>query len=236
MMAKSSPEIDLEFLSILVRGAEKIFDNAELLYQEGKILADNGSISRSLFLHQISLEECSKVDSIGAWAISLLIGENPDREKILSAFRHHVSKNRNNAYMIEATKAENDARASGDWDAALEEFKKFQEFHKKSNVAKNESLYVDWKNGEFRSPYDNITKEALTEIIIRNEQFLGYAHDNLQTLKRLEKDPSQMQSFAIEFVELAAKLRAEKPNDPMAAFNEIISGFIAKLGVDRNTK
>ena len=90
--------------------------------------------------------------------------------------------------MLEGSQAEKDAKARGDWEAAREEFKKLQmEVDKASNDAKNASLYVDWQNGEFVSPSEQITPEMLTQVIERNQTFLGYAHNSLKMLKRLDK-------------------------------------------------
>ncbi|SRR6266567_760917 len=230
MVTKPLPEFDRAFLTVLVRGAEKTFDNAENLYHEAKILAAARATSRALFLHQISLEECSKIDNMGAWAVSLLTGHEVDQKKVLTAFARHSSKNRSNAYMIGASHAEKDARARGDWKASLEEFRKFQtEFHEKSNSAKNGSLYVDWKDTEFVAPRERITIEMLAEIASRNETFLGYAHNSLKMLKRLDKAPGEMQGMVVEFVELAEKMRDEKPEDATAAINELVGKF---LGID----
>jgi hypothetical protein len=60
MMAQNSPGYDGQYLSQLTRGAEKTFQNAETLFLEAKILSSAGALSRALFLHQISLEECAK--------------------------------------------------------------------------------------------------------------------------------------------------------------------------------
>ncbi len=103
-----------------MRGAEKTFDNAERLYFEAEILAKAGATARALCIHQISLEECSKVESMGAWAASLLSGLGVDQSKVLAAFRRHSSKNKGNAYMLEGSQAEKDARVRGDWKTALE--------------------------------------------------------------------------------------------------------------------
>jgi AbiV family abortive infection protein len=164
-MAEALPEIDRASLSVLVRGAEKTFDNAERLYFEAEILAKAGATARALCLHQISLEECLKVESMGAWATSLLSGLGVDQSKVLAAFRRHSSKNKSNAYMLEGSQAEKDAKERDDWKTALEEFKKLQtEFHQASNDAKNSSLYVDWKDGEFVLPSEQISSEMLAEI------------------------------------------------------------------------
>jgi AbiV family abortive infection protein len=63
-MSRTVPKFDRTLLSVLVRGAERTFDNAEGLYREAEILAKAGATPRALFLHQISLEECSKIESI----------------------------------------------------------------------------------------------------------------------------------------------------------------------------
>jgi AbiV family abortive infection protein len=122
-MAGALPKIDRAFLSVLARGAEKTFDNAEKLYFEAELLAKAGATARALCLHQISLEECSKVETMGAWATSLLSGLEVDQNKILAASRRHSSKNKSNAYMLEGSPAEKDAKARGDWETVREEFR-----------------------------------------------------------------------------------------------------------------
>jgi len=226
-MAGTLPKIDRAFLSVLVRGAEKTFDNAEKLYFEAELLAKAGATARALCLHQISLEECSKIENMGAWATSLLSGLEVDQNKVLAAFRRHSSKNKSNAYMLEGSPAEKEAKARGDWETAREEFRKLQlEFHEASNDAKNASLYVDWKDGEFVSPSEQITPDLLSQIIDRNQTFLGYARNSLKMLKRLDKSPEGLQDLVVEFVKAAEKIRAEKPEDLMAASNKLVQRFL----------
>jgi AbiV family abortive infection protein len=226
-MVRPLPEIDRAFLSVLVKGAEKTFDNAEKLYFEAQLLAKAGATARALCLHQISLEECSKIETMGAWGVSLLSGHEGDRNKILAALRRHAVKNKNNAYMLEGSPEEYDAKARGDWDTAREEFKKRQrEFHEESNILKNASLYVDWKDDQFVSPTEQITLEALQQIIERNETFLGYAHNSLRLLKRLDTSPDDYQGLFVEFMDGAEKLRAEKPDDLMTAKSELLDRFM----------
>jgi hypothetical protein len=100
------------------------------------------------------------------------------------------------------------------------------EFHQASNDAKNASLYVDWKDGEFVSPSEQITPEMLTHIIQRNQRFLGYAYNSLKMLKRLDKSPEDLQDLIVEFIETAEKMRADKPDDVMAASNELAQRFL----------
>ncbi len=46
-------------------GAVLIFTNAEALYEEAQLLGQAGHFARATVLHQISMEECSKVDTLG---------------------------------------------------------------------------------------------------------------------------------------------------------------------------
>jgi len=81
-----------------------------------------------------------KIDNMGAWGISLLSGHKVDKKEALRAFARHSSKNKTNAYLMPGAFAEQEAKARGDIKAAHIEFKKFQEeFHAKSNGAKNAS-------------------------------------------------------------------------------------------------
>jgi AbiV family abortive infection protein len=226
-MIGALPKIDRAFLGVLVCGAEKAFDNAEKLYFEAVLLAKAGATARALCLHQISLEECSKVENMGIWATSLLSGLEVNQNKILASFRRHSSKNRSNAYMLEGSSKERDARARGDWKTAREEFRKLQlDFDEASNDAKNASLYVDWKDGEFVSPSEQITPALLSQIVDRNQTFLGQAHNSLQMLKRLDKSPEDLQDLVSELVEGLRKTRADEPENLLVAGNELVRTFL----------
>ncbi|MDB5577515.1 MAG: hypothetical protein JWR80_2691 [Bradyrhizobium sp.] len=215
-------------LGDLLRGAELTFANAERLFQEAEILAASGVVARALFLHQISLEECSKVDSLGAWATSLVLGLEVDRKKVLAALGRHAAKNKMNAYMLEGSTAEAEAKARGDWTAASVAFKQTQEeFHQSSNWAKNASLYVDWVDGAFVAPGDRITSEMLAETEARNRTFLGHAFNHLKTLRLLEAAPDDLREPLSGFAAQMEKLRDENPDDLMTAVDELLSDFLA---------
>ena len=136
-MVNESSDSNYPLLPVLLQGAEKAFANAEQLFREARILAEAGAAARALCLHQISLEECSKVDSLGAWATSLVLAFEVDQKKVFYALSWHAPKNKLNAYMLEVSDEEAEARARGDWKAASELFKQSQEqFHATSNQAK----------------------------------------------------------------------------------------------------
>lgn len=226
-MANQPPDDNYPLIPVLLEGAEKTFANAEQLFHEARILAQAGAAARALCLHQISLEECSKVDSLGAWATSLVLGFEVDQKKVLSALSRHAAKNKLNAYMLEVSDEEAAARARGDWKAASDLFKQSQDqFHAASNQAKNASLYVDWVDGAFVAPRDRITAEMLADIGERNAKFLNYAHNNLKTLRRLAAGPDQMRDLMSAFVEQAQKLREDAPTNLTEAMDALLSSFL----------
>lgn len=85
---------------------------------------------------------------------------------------------------------------------------------------------MDWKDGEFVSPSEQITSEMLAEIIERNKNFLGYAYNSLKMLRRLDKSPDNLPDLLIKFVAAAETMRTEKPDDPMASINELVQNFL----------
>ena len=107
---KSTDGFDRELLSELVRGAQKTFENAEALFREAKILSAAGALCRALFLHQISLEECAKIETMGAWATGVLGSIPVDEKKVLAGLARHANKNRTNAYMLEGSGEETAAK------------------------------------------------------------------------------------------------------------------------------
>src|SRR4051812_10735855 len=71
-----------EHFDELVRGAQLAFKNAEALYNEAQLLGTNGAFARALTLHQISLEECSKLDILCVAATSVVMGHHVDLDKL----------------------------------------------------------------------------------------------------------------------------------------------------------
>lgn len=226
-MNEDDNKSDRMSLEGLASGAQKVLENAEQLALEAELLASASAISRALYLHQISLEECSKVETLGAWAVSLVLGLEVDEKNVLTALARHSSKNRSNAYMLAGSKAEIDAKSRGDLKGAVEAFKRFQEeFHQTSNLAKNAALYVDWVDGTFSAPIERITDQALVEIAARNAKFLGYAHAGVKMMKRLAAAPEEMKRLLSGFVEQAEKLRDNIPENPLAAMEALVRRFL----------
>src|SRR5437870_2628501 len=110
--------IDRALLFELIIGVQKTFENAETLYTEASLLRHAGFLSHALFLHQISLEECAKIEILGGWATSMLMGYHVDLAKVTNALASHARKNRTNAYFLEPSEEEQAAQESGDFEAA----------------------------------------------------------------------------------------------------------------------
>ncbi|MEO8340046.1 MAG: AbiV family abortive infection protein [Nitrospirota bacterium] len=67
----------------------------------------------------MSIEERAKIEMIGAWATSQLMGKGIDLETAASGFRSHKSKNHTNTYMARLTEEELEARKRGDWEESV---------------------------------------------------------------------------------------------------------------------
>jgi len=181
-----------ELFAELTRGVGLAFENAEQLYSEGEILREKKAYSRSLLLHQMSLEECGKIDIIGGWAMALVLGMKIDFARMAKAFRSHESKNYANAYYATASSEERQAKERGDNKAAVEAFKKLQEqFHKDSNTTKNASIYVDYIDGRFVSPSERITEQLALEIAAVNLYFLQLTAPKVRMIKGLGEDAAK---------------------------------------------
>lgn len=152
--------IDKDALRELVSGAQKIFENAKSLFNEARLLSANGFFIRALVLHQISLEECAKIEILGGCATGLLMGHQVDMKKLEGVMASHARKNRSNAYFLRLSEEEELALEAGDTEAAMKAFRELQQkFHLKANSAKNAALYVDFNGGKFVAPNERITSD-----------------------------------------------------------------------------
>jgi AbiV family abortive infection protein len=228
-------EPDLELLTELATGAEKVFANAEALYREAVILRKAGALNRALFLYQISFEECAKADLIGAWATSHLMGYAVDPKMMAVVFASHAKKNCTNAYLMGADESEKDARERGDMDAALLVFKKRQaDFHLEVNAAKNAALYVDFKDGKFAAPDERITADMVAEFAARNETFLAHARLHVRTVQRMLKEPNEARESALDFMKMADELKAENPANLFEALESLVTDWLESGIAKRN--
>lgn len=226
--------MDKRLLSNLADGAKLIFENAKQLYQEARLLRDVRAYSRSLFLHQISMEECAKIETIGVTVFSDLLGEKVEFKKVEDFFRSHARKNRTNAYFLEPSLRERKARKLGDLKAALEAFEKTQhEFHLRSNSDKNAALYVDVVNGVFQAPASRITARMTLRLCRLNEKYLQMAEPKIALLERLQHQTKHYQKSARWFKDRLHAMAAAPPSDVEKALLDLASEMRKELKQDR---
>lgn len=196
---------DIEILSL---GAGKSFANAEQLFFEAELLLKNRFVSRAYFLHQISIEECAKVDMLTSWIFGALDGLRPDFKRIKSLISSHAKKNRTNAYHIEMSDDELNAKNTSAANALFK--KKQEEFHQQSNNAKNAALYVDLADRKFVTPNESISKKMVVAIRASNEKYLGSAYQAVKLLERFLVDPERYENLFKGIKEEFEKLRSDR--------------------------
>ncbi len=210
--------------------------NAEQLYNEACILHEQGALSRALFLHQISMEECGKIELIGGWTSNILMGEAVDIQRLSAAMASHKAKNYANAYLLNVSAEEHEARARGDWRSAMEAFaKRKTQFHEESNTAKNASLYVDLKDGEFGTPEQRINEEMVSAIATVNWEFLGLTRLKVDMLAGYEDRFDELSTRAALLKKRLTELREELPDDPEKALAEVMEELLkARRGPEKD--
>jgi AbiV family abortive infection protein len=225
--ALAKPEADA-MLRDLADGASKVFQNAADLYHEASALHAVGALSRALFLHQISLEECAKIEMLGAWAVSVLTGKETDVQKLTVAFASHKAKNYTNAYLLPVANAESDARQEKRWHDAIEAFEQQKaQFHLESNSAKNASLYVDVQSGTFTAPKDRITESMVGKIAQANEEFLVGAQTKVEMMTRWLNNLDKARDL-VKWFETRSKELMSQSNDPEEAIFVIMDEMLTR--------
>lgn len=210
-----------------VDGANLIFENATHLFQEASILADANHWTRSVFLHQISIEECAKIQMIGEYVTAVMSGENVDMNKWLRSFRSHQHKNNTNAYMATPTEEEKIARRSSDSEMAIKVFKKFQKhFHQEVNGIKNSSLYVDFSNGNFTTPKDSVGEKEQVEFSALNHYFLGISKSSLLVLEQIKNSPSYLEKISLLIKERPDEVIQQLGSDSVDGLAAIVEAML----------
>ncbi|MGQ5522942.1 AbiV family abortive infection protein [Chitinimonas sp. PSY-7] len=220
-----------DLVQVLIEGAQQTFRNAEELFSEATLLGRHGATARAYFLHQISLEECGKVEMIGTGVTQLLMGLEVDMHKLMNAFKRHKSKNYMNAYFLPRSDKENIAIKNNDIQAALLAFEDLQKkFHFQSNNLKNDSLYVDYKQ-KFIAPSDIINPDDLDRICKCNSEFMGLTQVKVEMLRRWSHDLSSPIADLNEFRTLSESIN---PNtDNLDTHRESVKDVIRKMAQSR---
>jgi len=222
-------------LTKLAQGATLALTNAKALFSEGQALFSCKAYARALFLHQISLEECAKVEMLGCWATLEMMGDPVDLRNMRSLFTSHKVKNFTNAYMLPASEAELEARKKDDWRAAFEVFREQQaSFHHEANDRKNAALYVDFVDDMFVSPSDRITEEMVRDTLDRNQKFIELMRPKVEMLNSWATgDSGQLRKTLHAFRTRMEELREKHPNQPGEALNIVLEEMIKEARGDQ---
>lgn len=227
----------LAFLAELKRGGELCFDNARLLFEEARLLRQNGAIARAVCLHQLSNEECGKMELLVGWAMRIFVGDEVDSKQMAKALRSHEAKNHANAYFSRVTEDEQAARERGNWREVREMFCQRQaELHGLFNTRKNASLYVEFENGKFSAPKDLITEAFADDIAELNDRLLSLSAHKLRLLGALDPDDWGSQLAAMRLVARLKQLLQEQPEDPEAALHTAMKELVDEVLGDLTTK
>jgi AbiV family abortive infection protein len=225
----SQIKINEALIHNLIDGAQRTFKNAEQLFAEAEILNSNRATTRAYFLHQISLEECGKLDMIIAAVVTLLMGESVDMSKLARSFTRHESKNKKNAYFLPKTPEEESAKVDDEIAVGRAAFNALQaDFHAESNRKKNESLYgkFDVTDVTFASPADLISQADLEKIVRQNTEFLAMGFQKIQSVGGWARN---LTKAAEMFGGLAKELRAVKENFGKGTIRDVEEIFENKI-------
>ena len=185
-----------EKISKIRDGCKLIFDNASSLYDEAQVLGGSGYFQRCTFLHLISIEECAKIDSLGAAAKGLLIGFDLDLDKLHKNLTRHKVKNYINAWNLPFTAEEEAAHSAGNREEAKVAANKLRcDYHDFVNRVKNNSLYVDFDGFDYRRPLESVGESDAIWSRDINAEFLRRSELFLKLLDRMVEVPDGYRRF-----------------------------------------
>lgn len=139
----------------------KIFDNAEELHKEAKLLFEHEMYARAYLLAYYCFEELGKIPIIVGVIVKLNAGEQVDWKKVQKRFCKHTAKisSQNHHYYMFGL----DPDLLRDSDLAW--LKSAQDTVGRSFNMKNMATYVDVQDGSLLVPSNQISKSNAEEII-----------------------------------------------------------------------
>lgn len=138
-----------------------IFDNAEALHKEAKLLLTHGMHSRAYLLAHFCFEELGKIPILVGVAGQLMKGENPDWKKVEKRFYSHEEKIGSQNGHFYAFGLEADLIRDSDIEWLLSANKAVGESFKKKNLA----TYVDARKGRILIPRNDITEGDAVKMV-----------------------------------------------------------------------
>lgn len=141
----------------------RIFNNAESLHKEAKLLFDNNFYARAFLLAYFTCEELGKIPIVVGAIGCLLKDEHVDWRKIMRRFRDHKAKVDSDNFHQYVFSIELDLLRDSD----LKWLETASAVSKDRVNQKNNSTYVGVQDGNVISPLEQITKEQAVEMLDR---------------------------------------------------------------------
>ena len=147
----------------------RIFDNAESLYKESKLLFDAGFYPRAYLLAHFCIEELGKIPIIVGVVAKLRNGEVVEWDQVKKRWRSHAKKVDSNTHHHYVFGKELDLLRNTDVAWFEEHVARSSEYADRKNAA----TYVDVKNGKTELPITEITKDVA-------QRHIGFAFESLK--------------------------------------------------------
>lgn len=138
-----------------------IFNNAENLQKEAKLLLEHEMFSRAYLLAYFCFEELGKIPIIVGAIARIELGETVDWKKLKKRFYNHTKKITSQNYHYYVFGLETDLQNNSD----VEWLEKAKISVSSSFEKKNLATYVDAKNKKFLLPSEQITKDECEELV-----------------------------------------------------------------------
>lgn len=139
----------------VIEGALKTVRNAQQLCDESELLHQHKMFARSYALSHLAREEVGKSAMLYKVAIERLLGRQIDWKKVDRRFRDHKEKIINDrafTYLLYGSMEFEGKKLDPKvlFNSGGIEY---------TNARKNASLYVDWTEGEFKSPEESVSEQ-----------------------------------------------------------------------------
>jgi len=165
-----------------------IFDNAENLQKEAKLLFDNQMFSRAYLLAYFCFEELGKIPIIVGAIAKLQSDEIVDWKKLKKRFYNHTKKISSQNHHYYMFGMENDFQNNSD----VEWLKDAENSVLSSFEKKNLATYVDVKDKKFLLPSKEITKDETEKLIsFAFESLKAHWHSELLTNPILKENANK---------------------------------------------
>ena len=140
-----------------------IFDNAESLHKEAKLLYDNGMYARAYLLAYFSCEELGKIPIIVGALGQLIQDKEEDWSKVNNRFHNHKAKVESEDFHHYVFALEADLLGNSD----VKWLEKQKEKARSKVDEKNRSTYVDVVEGKIVLPAEQVSAEKAKDMIER---------------------------------------------------------------------